>query len=220
MGNILQALQESGDPTPSMQRAFSHEPSSTSFTAAGDKPRSATHCQAINLQLTDSEPGSFGALTHRCLSPPHAAFGTAQVSSADSASAEAEIQGMERCVRVRGKSGTTPCCAAGRATRAAAAGRGGASQVQASLQRQSLDMAVAAAASATPLLPPQEGDENMGDDDGPPPLPASQVYALSCQYFSRPLLEPQVHPSPPSPLGPFPSHVHNDFTSGASCMHS
>ena len=71
---------------------------------------------------------------------------------------------------------------------------GSASQKQAALQRHSLDMAAAAAAGATPLLPMPGGGGDPGGDQGPPPLPASQVFSLSCQYFSCPLLEPQARP--------------------------
>jgi len=38
----------------------------------------------------------------------------------------------------------------------------------------------------------QEGVGGGGGGGGLPPLPASQVYKLSCEYFSRPMLEPQV----------------------------
>lgn len=54
--------------------------------------------------------------------------------------------------------------------------------------RHSLDSANAAAVSASPLTAQQPHQ-----DAGPPPLPASVVYKMSCERFSWPQLEPQVH---------------------------
>lgn len=106
--------------------------------------------------------------------------------------------GFRPCFDAPPRDPVRPLCAASRAVRRASVGS--ASQKQAALQRHSLDMAAAAAAGATPLLPMLEGGEDPGGDDGPPPLPSSQVFSLSCQYFSCPLLEPQVLAPPP----PFP----------------